>query len=190
MTTGEPLDLSRLRVYPLSQRQSLTRVEDILVEPNGPPPAIGDAVAEQIRACATAIREARRRGADVLLVYGAHLLRNGAAPLIERLLRDGWVTHLATNGAGTIHDWEFAYCGSSSECVRRNVARGCFGTWDETATHIHLAIMTGALDGLGYGRSLGRFIHEDQVELPSLQQLREAIASAPDDALTAGVGPS
>ena len=47
-----------------------------------------------------------------------------------------------------------------------NVASGTFGTWDETATNIHRAIMAGALDGLGYGRSLGRLIHEDGVTLP------------------------
>ena len=94
-----------------------------------------------------------------MLIYGAHLLRNGAARILERMMAGGWLTHLATNGAGTIHDWEYAWLGASTESVEENVATGTFGTWHETATNIHLALMAGALDGLGYGRALGRFIH-------------------------------
>ncbi len=81
------------------------------------------------------------------------------------------MTHLATNGAGTIHDWEYAWLGASTESVRENVATGTFGTWHETATNIHLALMAGALDGLGYGRALGRFIHEDGATLPGADEL-------------------
>ena len=52
-----------------------------------------------------------------------------------------WLTHLATNGAGTIHDWEYAWLGASTESVEQNVATGTFGSWHETATNIHLALM-------------------------------------------------
>ena len=96
-----------------------------------------------------------------------------------------WLTHLATNGAGSIHDWEYAWLGASTESVEDNVATGTFGTWDETARNIHLAIMAGALDGLGYGRSLGRFIHEDGATLPDPDSLSRAIASEPRHPLTA-----
>jgi hypothetical protein len=65
------------------------------------------------------------------------------------------------------------------------VAGGTFGTWHETATNIHLAIMTGALDGLGYGVSLGRFIHHDGTIVPSADVLKFQIAATPDDPLTA-----
>jgi hypothetical protein len=65
------------------------------------------------------------------------------------------------------------------------VAGGTFGTWDETATNIHLALMAGALDGLGYGRSLGRFILEDGATLPGTDELARRIAADPADPLTA-----
>ncbi len=78
-----------------------------------------------------------------MLIYGAHLLRNGAARILERMMAAGWLTHLATNGAGTIHDWEYAWFGASTESVEMNVAGGTFGTWHETATNIHLALMAG-----------------------------------------------
>ncbi len=63
------------------------------------------------------------RGAAVMLIYGAHLLRNGAALILDRMMADGWLTHLATNGAGTIHDWEYAWLGRSTESVRDGVAQ-------------------------------------------------------------------
>jgi hypothetical protein len=120
-----------------------------------------------------------------MLIYGAHLLRNGAAQILERMMARGWLTHLATNGAGTIHDWEYAWFGASTESVEMNVATGTFGTWHETATNIHRAVMAGALDGMGYGRSLGRYIIEDGCTLPDPAQLAKQIAANPSDPLTA-----
>lgn len=180
-----PLDLERLRVFPLAERTSLTRADDILIQPGSIPAATSDATAQAIHDCAGQIRAARERGAAVMLIYGAHLLRNGAALLLDQLMAGGWLTHLATNGAGTIHDWEYAWLGASTEGVEENVAEGRFGTWDETATNIHLALMAGALDGLGYGRALGKFIEEDGAILPSADDLAAAIRETPEHPLTA-----
>ena len=157
----QPLDLSQLKVLPLSKRESLTRVDELLIEPDAPLQPCTEKVASSISDCAQKIMAARAKGATVILIYGAHLLRNGAAKILERMMSAGWLSHLATNGAGTIHDWEYAWLGASTESVEKNVASGTFGSWHETATNIHLALLSGALDGLGYGRSLGRFIHED-----------------------------
>ena len=131
------------------------------------------------------ILKSKERGSTIMLIYGAHLLRNGAALILEQMIAEGWLTHLATNGAGTIHDWEYAWFGASTESVEMNVATGTFGTWDETATNIHRAIMVGALSGLGYGRSLGKMIIEDGLELPSMEELTAEIASHPAHPLTA-----
>jgi hypothetical protein len=174
-----PLDLSTLRILPLAERRSLTRADDVLVDPDATPPPCSDPVIAKAEAAAEAIRAARRAGAAVVLIYGAHLLRNGAARILERMLGAGWLTHLATNGAGTIHDWEYAWLGASTESVEQNVASGTFGTWHETATNIHLAVLAGALDGLGYGRALGRFILEDGVSLPRPDDLASAITAEP-----------
>jgi len=101
----QPLDLSRLKVFPLAERQSLTRADDILLDPDAAPKPCADRTAALVAECAEKIIAARRRGASVMLVYGAHLLRNGAARVLERMMAAGWLTHVATNGAGTIHDW-------------------------------------------------------------------------------------
>jgi len=175
----DPLDLTKLRVYPLASRESLSRIEDLLVAPERPPPRCSAANQRRIRDCARRIAAARRRGASVMLLYGAHLVKNGAQRLVIRLLERGWVTHLATNGAGTIHDWELAFLGRTAESVRKNVATGTFGAWDETGRNIHLALLAGALRGEGYGRSLGRLIIEDGVTLPAQTALRKSLCDAP-----------
>lgn len=178
-----PQDHARLRVFPLAERRSLTRVEDILLDPDAAPAPVSEAVAAQVARAADDVRRARKRDAAVMLIYGAHLLRNGAAPLLDRLMAGGWITHLATNGAGTIHDWECAWLGRSTESVEANVATGTFGAWDETGRSIHLALLAGGLAGEGYGRALGRFIHEDGATLPSAAELAGLVSQFPADPL-------
>ncbi len=178
------LDWKRLKVYPLAQRKSLTRVEEILVDPEAAPRAASEELMAVVRDCATAILAARQRGVGVMLIYGAHLLRNGAAAILDRMMDQGWLTHLATNGAGTIHDWEYAWLGRSTESVRDGVGTGMFGTWDETGRNIHLALLAGALRYEGYGRALGRFIAEDGTNLPDVDSLIHCIRETPGDALT------
>jgi hypothetical protein len=178
----EPLDLRRLKVLPLEQRRSLTRVEDILVPPPLPAPVLSSANAGRVSQCVEAIRRAHARGSSVILMYGAHLLRNGAALILAEMMQRGWITHVATNGAGTIHDWEYSWLGRSTESVEENVATGTFGMWDETGRNIHLALLAGGIRGEGYGVSLGRYIHEDGTELPSAAQLEQLVSQFPGDA--------
>ncbi|MST00977.1 MAG: hypothetical protein EXS29_06680 [Pedosphaera sp.] len=175
----EPLDLTKLKVFPLAERASMATIEETLVPTDRPLPSCGEVNSKLIRHAASQIREARVRGASVMLIYGAHLLKNGGHLILDRLMEGGWITHLATNGAGTIHDWEWAFLGRSTECVEKNVATGTFGTWDETGRNIHLALLAGALRGEGYGRSLGRFIVENGTTLPSAEELENQLRGEP-----------
>lgn len=153
------------------------RVEDILLDPEAEPPALDAAGARAVAECAEHVNAARASGASVILMYGAHLLRNGAARIVTELMARGWVTHVATNGAGSIHDWEFAWLGQSCERVEENVASGTFGAWDETARMIHLALLAGGVAGEGYGAALGGFIQEDGATLPSPEELRRQLTT-------------
>jgi hypothetical protein len=180
----DPLDLSRLKVYPLASRQSLSHIDNMLVDAKAPPPSCAEGQANDIEQCASKIRQARKAGASVMLMYGAHLVKNGLLPVVNGLLDGGHVTHLATNGAGAIHDWELAFLGRTEESVRKNVATGTFGTWDETSRCIHLALMCGALDGLGYGQSVGRLIEHEGLEIPSPAELTRLIQLEPGHPLT------
>jgi hypothetical protein len=151
----------------------------MLLDPKAAPPPVSAEIHKALLECLKKVQEARQHGASVVLMYGAHLIKNGAMPLVNLLLERGWVTHLATNGAGTIHDWELAFLGRTEESVRKNVATGTFGTWDETGRNIHLALLAGTLRDEGYGRSLGRFIIEDGTALPTKETLENALRNEP-----------
>lgn len=170
------LNPRQIHVQPLAVRTSKHHLDDIRVDPDAPPPDPGS-MAPAIAATVAAILRARAQGAAVMLAYGAHLVKNGLGPIVARLLETGWITHIATNGAGTIHDWEYAYGGRSEEDVRAHVAAGCFGTWDETGRYIHLAVLAGAVEGMGYGEALGRFIASGGCTLPERSALAAMLAA-------------
>jgi hypothetical protein len=181
----EPIDLKKIKVYPLAERASLSSLEKILVSPESKPPDCSEAISKQVDDCVQKVRSARKRGASVMLLYGAHLIKNGAMGIVISLIEKGWVTHLATNGAGTIHDWELSFLGRTEESVRKNVATGSFGTWDETGKYIQLALLSGGLKPEGYGRSLGRLITEDGTTLPSRASLENLLRQEPMHPLSA-----
>lgn len=173
-----------IQVFPLQQRKHLTSLEDILVDPDSPAPS-AEEYGESIQNLAAHIKKARQKGASVMLMYGAHLIRNGMGPTLIRLMEEGWITHLATNGAGIIHDWEYSFLGQSTESVRENVHTGTFGTWEETGRNINLAFIAGAAENRGLGESIGRFIQEDGVMLTPQKELLDQILQSPEDPLTA-----
>ncbi len=180
----QPLDPRKLKAFPLAQRQSLTTLKEVLVEPANPAPAVDEEMARSIQECARRVKAALDRKAAVMLIYGAHLIKNGGQLLLIRMLDHGWLTHLATNGAGTIHDWEFSFLGRSTESVRANVATGTFGTWEETGRSIHLALLAGGMRGEGYGEALGRFVQQDGCILPTPESIEALIRQEPSHPLT------
>lgn len=184
------LDRRQLRMYPLSERAHRFNFADIAVTPASAVPELSEHQREQVSSLARRMVSARLAGRPIILTFGAHLVKNGLAPIVIRLIEEGWVTHLATNGAGSIHDWEFAYIGSTAEDVRANVAEGKFGAWNETGRYINLAVAVGVARGLGYGASVGRMIAEDGFEILAPDELKAMIAltiehGRPDEAIGA-----
>ena len=177
----ELFDRRGLRMYPLSERPNKVSIERDHVPVGADPRALTDEAAEVIEETATRLRAAREAGRSRMLAFGAHTIKNGLSPTLIALIKEGWFTHLATNGAGIIHDWEFAYQGASSEDVRANVAEGKFGAWDETGLYLNLALLVGAYEGLGYGESVGKLIEEEGLRVPSEDALLEEVAAAADE---------
>lgn len=173
--TPEQLDRMHVRFKALADRPNTKSIEHDFVEPGDAPSALSPAVRVTVVETAERIRAARKAGRPSILAFGAHTIKNGLGPVLIQLLEQGWLTHLATNGAGVIHDWEFGFQGESSEKVRENTTRGEFGNWRETGFYINLAIVVGAFHGLGYGASVGRFIQEGSLEIPSRAELVRVI---------------
>lgn len=118
--------------------------------------------------------EARAAGREVGVSLGAHVLKVGLAPLLIDLLRRGFLTHVATNGAGAIHDWEIAAIGATSEDVAENLEDGSFGFWRETFDALNGAAARAARSGEGYGRALGKAILEEGLPYRDLSVFAEA----------------
>jgi len=150
----EKFDLSKLKLLPLSEREHDIRVNDIMTEPipqfNNP----------DLDTICDAILAARNKGAAVFMMYGAHVIRRGCGRLMIELMKRGLITHFATNGAGSIHDFELAMIGASSESVAKYISEGQFGLWQETG-RLNEAISQGVKEGLGFGESAGRYITEN-----------------------------
>ncbi len=150
-------DRSRLRLLPLAERvHDLDR--SILLDPDAPVAFTHP----HLPVLAADMRAARERGAAVLMMCGAHVIRSGCAPHIIRLMRQGLVTHFATNGAGSIHDFELALIGATCESVARYISEGQFGLWRETGL-LNDILRAGAADGLGAGEAVGRYIWEQKL---------------------------
>lgn len=178
MDSEHLFDRTRLVFEPLAQRPNRVTIARERIDSSTTPPPAPSETRAAIERAARAIRAARAADKPVILAFGAHAIKNGLGPLLAEFVERGWITHLATNGAGVIHDWEFAYQGQSSEHVRENVAAGRFGLWAETGAYLNLALVAGAYRGLGYGEAVGAFIAEDGVAVPSEEDLRQAIRTA------------
>ncbi len=161
----EEFDLSGVRRYPLASRQSKVRREDFATVHT----AGGDITtwlarlpallaARDLVAVVEAIVAAGARPAPVVWGLGAHVIKAGLSPLLVDLMARGYVSALALNGAGIIHDVEIALAGATSEDVDAALGPGAFGMAEETGTGINRAIVDGVARGWGLGRSVAEWI--------------------------------
>lgn len=175
-------DRNKLKIKPLSERVSDMSIDDLL-SPSTEPPQVPALQMEALEMIAKRIQNARKAGAEVIVSYGAHLIKNGLGPVLNWFIENDFVTTLATNGAGTIHDWELAFHGKSTESVRRYVKEGQFGIWEETGRYINLAVALGAANGEGYGESLGKMIETERLEIPTVRDLEKELQESLDGGL-------
>lgn len=155
-------DSSRIETYPLEGRSNKVTLGD-LVFPGGLDALnldVPEPTARDIGAVAEAIVAARRAKKPVILFTGAHLIKNGLGPLLVDLVERRFVTLVAGNAATTIHDFELALIGQTSENVPAALGQGQFGMAYEFA-YINMALSVGNQQKLGYGETLGRMICDE-----------------------------
>jgi len=151
------LDFLKIETYPIAQRKNLVTLKD-LISPEKPAPPLES---QDLFELAERVVAARRDGRPVLWMMGAHVIKSGLSQIIIDLVRLGVITHIASNGAVTVHDFEIALIGETSEDVATSIEDGTFGMAEETGFLMNLAVQRGVHDGLGCGESLGRMIAED-----------------------------
>ena len=170
-----PLDLSGLRTYPLKSRKSKVGLDELGVVPkpggtfrefwDGLPAVLA---AGDLRDLVGAMKSARDRGRGIVWGLGAHVIKVGLSPLVVHLMEQGYVTGLALNGAGIIHDFEMALVGQTSEEVEEGLGSGSFGMAEETGSLLNQAIDAGVGKGMGIGESIGAFLDQHQPQFMHL----------------------
>ena len=161
----EESDLADIRTYPLESRKSKARVDDF-ARPSPSAAGVGAFIATlpdilaggDLKAVVEAIVEAKRNDGGIVWGIGAHVIKTGLGPVLVDLMERGFVSALATNGAGVIHDFEVALVGATSEDVDEALGPGRFGMADETGRLLNGAINDGVAAGLGLGQSITRWI--------------------------------
>lgn len=150
-------DRSQLHLKPLVERVHDLDASSIL-QLDDPLPPFSD---PNLDVLVERIVTARERGAAVILMMGAHVIRSGLSRFLIELMRQEYITHFALNGAGAIHDFEFALIGATTESVARYIRTGEFGLWSETG-EINRAVKDGLRENLGFGEAVGKMIQEEQ----------------------------
>ncbi|MBM3476162.1 MAG: hypothetical protein FJX75_23065 [Armatimonadetes bacterium] len=148
-------DRTKLVLRPLTERENDLDLSAMLPL-DAETPDLDNA---DIRALAARIVAAKAKGAAVILSMGAHVIRAGVSRFIIDLMERGYITHVAMNGAGPIHDYEFALIGGTTESVARYIRTGEFGLWEETG-RLNEAAKAAAAEGIGFGEAIGRMVTE------------------------------
>jgi len=170
------IDLSKVKTYPVQQRPSKVHREEL-----AQPFRRGDffetfwqslpniLAAKDLRELVQHLLSARERGKPVLMMMGAHVIKVGLSPLLLDLMRKNFVTGLAMNGAGVVHDTELALFGQTSEEVAEGLADGSFGMARETGEFINQAVAQGKALTQGFGEAVGAALaqipNENQISL-------------------------
>ena len=164
LSYGE-FDLRGVKTYPLADRPGKVRREDFARawDPASGLPGWLDSLpdvlaAADLRAVVAAMRQAHDTGRAIVWGLGAHVIKTGLAPVLIDLMERGFVSALAMNGAGLIHDAEVALGGSTSEDVDAVLGPGQFGMAEETGRDLNAAIAAGAAEGLGLGQAVSRWL--------------------------------
>jgi hypothetical protein len=163
----EEFDLSGVATYPLASRKSKARVEHF-----AKPYEAGSGLrswlaslpeilaAADFRAVVDAIVTAKKGGDGIVWGLGAHVVKTGLAPVVIDLMERGFVSAIALNGAGVIHDYEVALSGATSEDVDETLGPGRFGMAEETGRGLNEVIAAGVKAGRGIGEAVATHLAE------------------------------
>jgi hypothetical protein len=161
----KPLNLDRIKTYPLAARPSKVTADDFA----GP---VGDSASlreflrglpnilavRELRDLTDLIREAKVKRRAIIVGLGGHVIKTGLAPVLIDLMQRGYVTAFAMNGSAMIHDFEIALAGATSEDVDATLGEGSFGMAEETGRMINDATIAGAQIQIGLGEAVSRHL--------------------------------
>lgn len=147
------IDFTKIETYPLRERQNKFTLKEMIPLDNSI--SLED---ENLEKLSDAIIEAKKRDGKVIVMLGGAVIKTGCSLLLIDLMEKGFIDHLAGNGAVSIHDFEMALIGETSEDVEDGLKDGTFGMAEETGRYLNEAINSGNAENVGYGVSVGKMI--------------------------------
>ena len=161
----KPIDFTKTKTFSAADRFNLVRIDNLRT-----PGAQDDNLfsSPEFEILIEKLQKAKAEGRTITCFYGAHVIKCGLSRYLIWLMENGYITHLASNGAGSIHDFELAYLGGTSEHVPTAIEDGSFGMWEETGRWMTQAINEGAKKGIGYGESLYQYVNNNKSRFPNL----------------------
>jgi deoxyhypusine synthase len=165
VTRPRSIDRSKVKTVSARRRRSKVKMGDE-ASPHRPGASLSEFMealpdvlgARDLRLAIDSWAKAVTDDRTVLWGFGAHLIKVGLAPVVVDLLERGAIGGILMNGAGCVHDLEFALMGQTSEDVDASLDDGSFGMAKETAERLNGAIARGAESGIGMGEAIGREI--------------------------------
>src|SRR5207253_3563058 len=161
----QPITLGAVHTYPLASRRSKVSVRDFAKPPTGNTsltkfldslPNI--LAAEDLPHLLGAIHTARKQRKAILWGIGGHVIKVGLGPVLNELMKRGFVSGIAMNGAALIHDFEIALVGNTSEDVEAGLGEGQFGMAAETGLYLNEIAVGAARSGFGLGEAAGKLL--------------------------------
>ena len=163
----DPINLADVTTYPLRDRINKVSIQDFatLPEPETDLSPFLESLPKTLKgsdfpALVEDIVAAHQKKRPVIVMMGGHVIKCGLSPLLIALAKRGVITGFAFNGASSIHDFEIALIGETSEDVSAYLQNGQFGMWEETGRLMNAAIQHAADTGIGMGEALGKHLIE------------------------------
>jgi hypothetical protein len=162
----QPITLGAVHTYPLASRKSKVSARDF-AKPSGANTSLRKFLdslpsilaAADLRHLLGAMHAARKQGAAILWGLGGHVIKVGLGPILIDLMKRGFVSGIAMNGAALIHDFEIALAGNTSEDVEAGLGEGQFGMAEETGKYLNEIAKLSHRIRIGYGEAAGQFLN-------------------------------
>ena len=161
----QPITLGAVHTYPVALRKSKVNIRDFAKVPaaNTALTKFLDSLpdilaARDLRHLLAAIHLAHKQRKPILWGIGGHVIKVGLGPVLIDLMKRGFISGIAMNGAALIHDFEIALAGNTSEDVEAGLGAGQFGMAAETGEYINEMAKLATRIHIGYGEAAGQFL--------------------------------
>jgi hypothetical protein len=162
----KPISPKKIKTYSLHKRKSKVKIEDFAkpVEKNCDLKTFFNSLSnilasKDFKELIQKVIEAKKNQKALIWGLGAHVIKVGLTSILIDLMERGFITALALNGAGIIHDFEIAFTGKTSEDVELQLKNGSFGMARETGEFLNKAINQGVKEEIGIGEAVGKFLY-------------------------------